>query len=183
MLAACDRRLVTLGLFLKRNADFKICVGPAGNGKTISIKALMHSLFKKHEDSIPSLYVKAAPRTWDIRNIFVQARLMAPCLLVFEDIDTIVTPGSRSYFFNEVDVSCTSFLLIVEVLMARYRVSKTMMVSSWWYVKDLIINFITYVPLFGWQNMSGSETSVSAPYMVLTTKAHVSNEKCLHQHI
>ena len=28
---------------------------------------------------------------------------MAPCLLIFEDIDTIVTPMSRSYFFNEVD--------------------------------------------------------------------------------
>ncbi|KAL8672829.1 MAG: hypothetical protein Q9224_007554 [Gallowayella concinna] len=28
---------------------------------------------------------------------------MAPCMLILEDIDTIVTPSSRSYFFNEVD--------------------------------------------------------------------------------
>ena len=77
--------------------------GPAGNGKTISIKALMHSLYEKSGDSIPSLYVKSAPRTWDIRSIFVQARAMSPCLLILEDIDTIVTPSSRSYFFNEVD--------------------------------------------------------------------------------
>lgn len=91
-----------LGVPWKRGVIFH---GPAGNGKTISIKALMHSLFKSSGDSIPSLYVKAAPRTWDIRNIFQQARYMAPCLLIFEDIDTIVTPGSRSYFFNEVDVS------------------------------------------------------------------------------
>lgn len=63
----------------------------------------MHSLFERAGFSIPSLYVKSAPRTWDIRNIFVQARYMAPCLLIFEDIDTIVTPNSRSYFFNEVD--------------------------------------------------------------------------------
>lgn len=91
-----------LGVPWKRGVIFH---GPAGNGKTISIKALMHSLFKSSGDSIPSLYVKAAPRTWDIRNIFVQARYMAPCLLIFEDIDTIVTPDSRSYFFNEVDVS------------------------------------------------------------------------------
>ena len=28
---------------------------------------------------------------------------MSPCMLILEDIDTIVTPGSRSYFFNEVD--------------------------------------------------------------------------------
>ena len=41
--------------------------------------------------------------TFDIRNIFQQARYMAPCLLIFEDIDTVVTEKSRSYFFNEVD--------------------------------------------------------------------------------
>lgn len=63
----------------------------------------MHSLFKKNGDSIPSLYVKSASTTYDIRSIFMQARYMAPCLLIFEDIDTIVTPESRSYFFNEVD--------------------------------------------------------------------------------
>ena len=28
---------------------------------------------------------------------------MAPCLLVFEDIDSLVSPASRSYFLNEVD--------------------------------------------------------------------------------
>lgn len=28
---------------------------------------------------------------------------MSPCLLVLEDIETIVNPGTRSYFFNEVD--------------------------------------------------------------------------------
>ena len=64
----------------------------------------MHSLFEKYEDTVPSLYVKSAPRTWDLRLVFQQARYQAPCLLVFEDIDTIVTPASRSYFFNEVDV-------------------------------------------------------------------------------
>lgn len=31
------------------------------------------------------------------------ARQMSPCLLVLEDIDTIVTERTRSYFFNEVD--------------------------------------------------------------------------------
>lgn len=31
------------------------------------------------------------------------ARSMTPCLLVLEDIDTIVTKNTRSYFFNEVD--------------------------------------------------------------------------------
>ena len=90
-----------LGVPWKRGVIFH---GPAGNGKTISIKALMNSLFKKYEDSIPSLYVKSAPDMWDIREIFQMARYQSPCLLIFEDIDTIVTQSSRSYFFNEVDV-------------------------------------------------------------------------------
>lgn len=89
-----------LGVPWKRGVIFH---GPAGNGKTISIKALMHSLSEIKEASIPALYVKSAPRTYDIRSIFTQARYMAPCMLILEDIDTIVTPGSRSYFFNEVD--------------------------------------------------------------------------------
>ena len=77
-----------------------------GNGKTISIKALMHSLSTISSSfgrDIPALYVKSAPRTYDIRSIFLQARAMAPCMLILEDIDTIVTRSSRSYFFNEVD--------------------------------------------------------------------------------
>ena len=63
----------------------------------------MHSLFERNGFAIPSLYVKSAPQTYDIRRIFLLARRMSPCLLIFEDIDTIVTPSTRSYFFNEVD--------------------------------------------------------------------------------
>ncbi|KAH6658884.1 P-loop containing nucleoside triphosphate hydrolase protein [Truncatella angustata] len=76
--------------------------GPVGNGKTISIKALMHTLYQRRQ-KIPSLYVKSAPQTYSIRTVFQFARSMAPCLLVLEDIETIVTPATRSYFFNEVD--------------------------------------------------------------------------------
>ena len=63
----------------------------------------MHSLMEKYNDQIPSLYVKSAPETYHLRNVFQQARYMAPCLLILEDIDTIVTARTRSYFFNEVD--------------------------------------------------------------------------------
>ena len=62
----------------------------------------MHTLSVR-KDPIPSLYVKSAVRTYQIRDVFVRAREMAPCLLIFEDIDTIVNEGTRSYFFNEVD--------------------------------------------------------------------------------
>ncbi|KAL6721494.1 hypothetical protein ACLMJK_000598 [Lecanora helva] len=89
-----------LGVPWKRGVIFH---GPAGNGKTISIKALMNSLFRSDGLSIPSLYVKSAPGTYYIRSVFQQARFMSPCLLIFEDIDTVVTDSTRSYFFNEVD--------------------------------------------------------------------------------
>jgi len=88
-----------LGVPWKRGLIF---YGPAGNGKTVSIKALMHTLAQR-KDSVSTLYVKTAPRTFDIGNVFAFARQMSPCLLVLEDIDTIVTAQTRSYFFNEVD--------------------------------------------------------------------------------
>ncbi|MCJ1377446.1 hypothetical protein MMC17_000541 [Xylographa soralifera] len=76
--------------------------GPAGNGKTISLKAVMHTLSVR-KDPIPSLYVKAADYTYNIHAVFEFAREMSPCLVIFEDIDTIVTDKTRSYFFNEAD--------------------------------------------------------------------------------
>ncbi|PQE09961.1 proteasome-activating nucleotidase protein [Rutstroemia sp. NJR-2017a BVV2] len=81
--------------------------GVPGNGKTISIKALINSLHIR-SPSVPSLYVKSfdgdchGPK-WSIHEIFKQARMMAPCLLIFEDLDSLVTPKTRSYFLNEVD--------------------------------------------------------------------------------
>lgn len=75
--------------------------GPPGNGKTISIKAMMKDL--PH----PSLYVKSF-HTWNgdetgIKMIFNKARAMAPCLLILEDIDSLVNMSNRSFFLNEVD--------------------------------------------------------------------------------
>lgn len=40
---------------------------------------------------------------YSIKMIFAKARQMAPCYLVFEDLDTIVSDNVRSYFLNEVD--------------------------------------------------------------------------------
>lgn len=88
-----------LGVPWKRGLMFH---GPPGNGKTISIKALMHSLLDR-KDSIPTLYVKSAPSEYAIKSVFAQARALSPCMLVLEDIETIVTPLTRSYFFNQMD--------------------------------------------------------------------------------
>lgn len=88
-----------IGVPWKRGLMF---YGPPGNGKTISIKALMHSLLDR-KPSIPTLYVKNAPSTYNIQAVFAQARALSPCMLVLEDIETIVTPQTRSYFFNQMD--------------------------------------------------------------------------------
>ena len=62
----------------------------------------MHSLSQRREQ-VNLLYVKSILRVWDIGNIFSVARTHAPCLLILEDIDTLVSSGFQSYFFNEVD--------------------------------------------------------------------------------
>ena len=96
----------------------------------------MNSLFKKTGGTIPSLYVKSAPATYNIRRVFQQARFMAPCLLIFEDIDTVVTKKTRSYFFNEVDG--LGMVLVLKPLsplsnshLTFLTLQRTTMASSW----------------------------------------------------
>ena len=38
-----------------------------------------------------------------IRGIFVKARQSAPCLLIFEDLDSFITDKVKSFFLNEID--------------------------------------------------------------------------------
>ncbi|KAF4948583.1 hypothetical protein FSARC_13703 [Fusarium sarcochroum] len=80
--------------------------GPPGNGKTISIKATIHMLADR-TPTIPTVYVRSleswAGPEYSLHIIFQKAREFAPCYLVFEDIDSLVTPSVRSYFLNEVD--------------------------------------------------------------------------------
>jgi len=83
----------------KRGALF---CGPPGNGKTHAIKGLVR------ESGMPCLYVKSVRSRCDtdhanIRDIFDRAREVAPCILVLEDIDALVTDQNRSLFLNELD--------------------------------------------------------------------------------
>ena len=78
-----------------------IYYGPPGNGKTISIKAMMHQLYKR-KPQIPTLYVRTLASFFgpedSINQIFSLAREQAPCYLIFEDLDSVVTDEVRSYF-------------------------------------------------------------------------------------
>lgn len=38
-----------------------------------------------------------------IRDIFKKAREMAPCLLILEDLDSLINDQNRSFFLNELD--------------------------------------------------------------------------------
>jgi hypothetical protein len=79
-----------------------VLIGPPGNGKTHAVKALINALGK------PCLYVKSfssqhADDHHNIRSVFAQARVTAPCILVLEDLDSLVTEHNRSFFLNELD--------------------------------------------------------------------------------
>ena len=80
--------------------------GLPGNGKTMTVKALMNGLSAR-PTPIPTLSVKSGKgdygTIWAIRKIFKKARQMKPCLLIFEDLDSLITEESRSFFLNEVD--------------------------------------------------------------------------------
>jgi transitional endoplasmic reticulum ATPase len=100
----------TQELFKKYKLPYKrglLMYGAPGNGKTITIKALIAHMMRLPE-AVPTFYVKSTTDKCNgdqksIQKIFKQARKLAPCILVFEDLDSMVTNETRSYFLNEVD--------------------------------------------------------------------------------
>ncbi len=79
-----------------------ILIGPPGNGKTHTVKALLNSL------GVPCLYVKSFKQHYgteqsSITEVFRRARQTTPCILVLEDLDSLINDGNRSFFLNELD--------------------------------------------------------------------------------
>jgi SpoVK/Ycf46/Vps4 family AAA+-type ATPase len=79
-----------------------LLIGSPGNGKTHTVKALINKMQK------PCLYVKSFKSQCDtenenIRKAFKQARQSAPCILVLEDLDSLINDQNRSFFLNELD--------------------------------------------------------------------------------
>ncbi|KAF0244202.1 MAG: ATPase central domain-containing [Planctomycetota bacterium] len=75
--------------------------GPPGNGKTTLCRTIAA------QSGMPSLYLLLATsgdRQDPIGQMFRKARRLAPCILVFEDVDSLVRgPGEMSYFLNLLD--------------------------------------------------------------------------------
>lgn len=76
--------------------------GSPGNGKTHAIKAIVNQM------QLPCLYVRSFDSYGgisqdNIDRVFQGARRYAPCILVLEDIDSLVNEKNRSFFLNEVD--------------------------------------------------------------------------------
>jgi hypothetical protein len=77
-------------------------LGSPGNGKTHAVKSLINWLDK------PCLYVKSFKTRYgndheSIHAVFARARQTTPCLLIFEDLDSLIDDGNRSFFLNEMD--------------------------------------------------------------------------------
>ncbi|HZS94621.1 MAG TPA: ATP-binding protein [Chloroflexota bacterium] len=95
---ASEETYTRYGVPWKRGILF---LGPPGNGKTHAVKALVNAIGQR------CVYVKTfrggMPDIFGIRGVFDQARRIAPCILVLEDLDSLLTPDNRSYFLNELD--------------------------------------------------------------------------------
>jgi AAA+ superfamily predicted ATPase len=87
------------GIPWKRGALF---IGPPGNGKTHTIKALINKLGK------PCIYVRSfkadcGTEQENMAEVFKRARMTTPCLVVLEDLDSMIDGNNRSFFLNELD--------------------------------------------------------------------------------
>jgi hypothetical protein len=79
-----------------------LMLGPPGNGKTLCVKAIVNLL------AVPCLYVKSFKAQYEtahacIHRVFERARKTTPCVLVLEDLDSLLDGESRAFFLNELD--------------------------------------------------------------------------------
>jgi len=87
------------GIPWKRGAVF---IGPPGNGKTHTLKALVNQLEK------PCLYVRSFKSEYGteqehMSEVFKRARMTPSCLVVLEDLDSMIDDKNRAFFLNELD--------------------------------------------------------------------------------
>ncbi|HSE17498.1 MAG TPA: ATP-binding protein [Pyrinomonadaceae bacterium] len=79
-----------------------IFIGPPGNGKTHTLKAIINQLGK------PCLYIRSfksddETEEENMSEAFNRARMTTPCVLVLEDLDSMINNENRAFFLNELD--------------------------------------------------------------------------------
>jgi hypothetical protein len=78
-----------------------LLIGPPGNGKTHAVKAILNHLGR------PCLYVKSFANRYGeqygIQQVFARARKTGGCVIVLEDLDSLISNSNRSFFLNEMD--------------------------------------------------------------------------------
>jgi len=105
LLASCRHFLASRQEYARFGVPWKrgvLMLGPPGNGKTHCIKALLNAL------RIPCLYVQSFESNYgtpqqSVQRVFERARRTTPCALVLEDLDSLLTDKTRSFFLNELD--------------------------------------------------------------------------------
>ncbi|PPQ65944.1 hypothetical protein CVT26_010706 [Gymnopilus dilepis] len=90
-----------LGIPWKRGL---IMHGPPGNGKTMSLKTIMKASDKM---GFSPIYIKSFKSRMEeeisMASVFDKARQQAPCVVVLEDLDSLINDKNRSFFFNQID--------------------------------------------------------------------------------
>lgn len=75
-----------------------LLTGPPGNGKTFLIRAILNRL------PVPRLVVKSfGEDPEDVQEVFDKVREMAPCVLVLEDVDSLIRKELLSSVLNALD--------------------------------------------------------------------------------
>lgn len=107
-----DRMLEDFMSFLGARAEYErygvpykrgvLLLGPPGNGKTHCLRALIKTL------ALPCIYVTSfkasyTPEHDNIDRVFARAKEITPCVLVFEDLDSMIHDKNRSFFLNKLD--------------------------------------------------------------------------------
>jgi len=101
----CQEFFESRDLYARYGVPWKrgyLLMGPPGNGKSHAVKALLNHL-KQACIYVQSFKSEHQTDHSVMRTLFKRARATTPCVLVLEDLDSLINDGNRSFFLNELD--------------------------------------------------------------------------------